>query len=124
MQQRYSQSEAFHYEQVQKLREEIESNNARGNAKEAEAHMAYLSYHQTELKKIRGIMELAGVRGSQTKRSITSFAKPFDSCVIRLRISIHIAISLSPTSLLLTSPYAQHTEVDRAFVAGADFPHQ
>ncbi len=35
-----------------------------GNAKEAEARQAYLTYHQEELRKVRGIMNLAGDHGS------------------------------------------------------------
>jgi hypothetical protein len=35
-----------------------------GNLKEADARQAYLTYHQDELRKVRGIMNLAGDHGS------------------------------------------------------------
>lgn len=68
----YYESEAFHLAQIAELQIEIEGHQAEGSHKEAEARSAYLAYHQEEIKRIRGIIDLAGEKGSLMEEVINA----------------------------------------------------
>ena len=72
LQSQFGQSEDFHTAQVNRLQSEIDGFKAEGKHKEAEARMAYLTYHQNEITKIKGIIGLAGEKGSLMEQAVNA----------------------------------------------------
>ena len=72
IQSQFGQSKEFHAAQVHRLQSEISGFKAEGKHKEAEARMAYLTYHQNEITKIKGIVDLAGEKGSLMEQAVSA----------------------------------------------------
>ena len=72
----YQASENFHAAQVGKLQAEIDAERAAGKHKEADARLAYLSYHQAELQKIRGVINIAGGTAANLEDAVNSLKVP------------------------------------------------
>lgn len=70
VQSQFGQSESFHSAQVKRLQDEINTYRAEGNNKEAETRLAYLTYHEQELNKIKSIVNLAGEKGSLMEEAV------------------------------------------------------
>ena len=70
IQSQFGQSEEFHAAQVNRLQAEIDGFKAEGKYKEAEARMAYVTYHQNEITKMKSIVGLAGEKGSLMEQAV------------------------------------------------------
>ena len=82
MKHQYGETEAFHSAQIDQLQHEIDAQRAEGKHKEAEAKLAYLAYHQDQVKRIRSVIDLAGEKGSIMEEVINAlkvcYIKPSD----------------------------------------------